>query len=156
MKNKKNIYFLIPAVLLIWGIIGFRIYSSINPTNNKTKIIVQTGKFQPKVTIKKESYILLANYRDPFLGTLSNSIRKKRMHHKVIKEKIIFPIIEYQGGFTSTSKKNTIYLIVVDGKKEMFKLKETHQKVKLLKGDKEKITMKYKSGTKTYYLKNEH
>jgi len=78
--------------------------------------------------------------------------KKKRYISKKKKEKIVFPTMEYKGVFSSSLKKNTVYLIIINGKQEMFKINEIHQEVKLLQGNKEKITIKYKTEKQTIFL----
>ncbi|RLD85014.1 MAG: hypothetical protein DRJ07_03985, partial [Bacteroidetes bacterium] len=82
------------------------------------------------------------------------SIRKKKIIKPKprVKDSIVFPNISYKGIFSSSNNSNTIFLVLIDGNQEMFKKHETHQQVKLLKGDKKKITIKYKTEKKTYQL----
>lgn len=153
MKSKRNIYVLLSAVIVLWGFIAYRIFASINPSKSTNKVLAKIEKFLPKKTIAKETYIIQANYRDPFLGTMVKSIKKTISIPKQKKEKVVFPTIEYKGVFSSSLKKNTVYLIIINGKQEMFKIKEVHQEVKLLQGNKEKITVKYQKEKQTFYLK---
>lgn len=148
----KNIYILIPAVLLVWGIIGYRIFSGIAPSQKKTEEIAILSSFQPKEAMIKEVFELKLDYRDPFLGTLSIREKKIIKPKPRVKDSIVFPDIHYKGIFSSSNKSNTIFLVMIDGYQEMFKKHETHQQVKLLKGDKKKITIKYKTEKKTFYL----
>lgn len=66
MKNKKFTYFvLIPAVLIIWGIIIYRISVkdddfSVYEVNSNTPTIEKTG-------LENDVYQLINNYSDPFL-----------------------------------------------------------------------------------------
>jgi len=152
MKNIKNIYILMPAVLVVWGIIGYRIFSGIVPSHKKSEEIVMLTPFQPKEVIKKEVFELKLDYRDPFLGTLSIREKKIIKPKPRVKDSIVFPNISYKGIFSSSNNSNTIFLVMIDGNQEMFKKHETHQQVKLLKGDKKKITIKYKTEKKIFYL----
>jgi len=154
MKSKRNTYILLSAVLVLWGLIGYRVLASMNPPKENNTRVVKTEKFQPKEILAKETYSIQANYRDPFLGTIEKSKKKPRVVSKQIKEKVVFPSVEYKGIFSSKNKKNTVFLIVINNKKEMFKIKEVHQNVKLLQGDKEKITVRYKTEKQTFYLNN--
>ncbi|MCK5677019.1 MAG: hypothetical protein KAH72_00895 [Flavobacteriaceae bacterium] len=153
MKSKRNIYVLLSAVILLWGFIGYRIFASISSSKKTNTVIAKIEKFQPKNTTAKEAYVIQANYRDPFLGTIVKSKKKTISIPKQKKEKVVFPTIEYKGVFSSSLKKNTVYLIVIKGKQEIFKIKEVHQEVKLLQGNKEKIIVKYQKEKQTFYLK---
>lgn len=155
MKSKKNIYILIPAVLLIWGIIGFRMFSGLGPSVKPIQNTTLAQQFKPNDKIVRDKFVIDPNYRDPFLGTLSIKKSSKKSNRVIpkIKETVVFPPIEYKGIFSSANNSNPIYLILINGNQEMFKKNETHQNVKLLKGDKEKITVKFKNEKKIYYLK---
>ncbi len=155
LKNKTNIYILIPSVILVWGIIGYRIFAGVGPTKINDKKEERVEKFQAKKIERKEVYALNTDYRDPFLGTITNPDHKEkhRSKPKQSKKKVVFPKIEYTGVFSSSNKNNTVYLITIDAKQEIFKLRETHQGVKLLKGDKEKISLRYQTEKKTFYIK---
>lgn len=152
MKSKRNTYVLLSAVLILWGFIGYRVFASMNLPKENNSGLVKTEKFQPKEITAKETYIIQANYKDPFLGTMEKPKKKIRVISKKRKEKIVFPNVEYKGVFSSSVKNNTVYLIIINSKKEMFKIKEVYQDVKLLQGDKEKITVKYKTEKQTFYL----
>ena len=153
MKNKRNTYILLSAVLILWGLIGYRVFASMNPSNGNKNKIVKIEKFQPIKRKNRETYMIHKNYRDPFLGTIEIQKNKTRKFSKQIKEKIVFPNIEYKGIFSSNNKKNTVFLITINGDQEIFKAKEEHKGIKLLKGDKEKIILKYKSAKQIFYLK---
>ena len=152
MKNKRNTYILLSAVLILWGIIGYRVFASFKPPKENNNGLLKTEKFHSKEITAKETYIIQANYRDPFLGTIKKRKKKTSVVPKSKKEKIIFPNVEYKGVFSSNVKKNTVYLIKINNKKEMFKIKEVHQDVRLLQGDTENITLKYKTKKQIFYL----
>lgn len=156
MKNKKNIYILIPVVVLVWGLIGYRIFAGINPSAVEHTKIEQRTVFKPEQLVENRNFTIEANYRDPFLGTLENqySNKPKKKKIKVKKEEVVFPDIQYKGMFKPGNHGKTVFLIEIDGSQLMFKLKEEHHEVKLLKGDKEQIVVKYKTEKQTYYLKN--
>ena len=68
MKNKKNIYILLPAVILIWGLLGYRIFSGLKPSNTaEEKLTVRA--FKPQELKESEPFTISTDYRDPFLGT---------------------------------------------------------------------------------------
>ena len=154
MKNKNNIYVLVPCVLLVWGLIAYRIFAGINPDLHDQNSSKPTAMFKPAKVAGRESFEILADYRDPFLGTLVNDQQLRLKPTKIKKsEPILFPEIEYKGMFKPGDHSKTVFLIMINGSQEIFKIRETHQEVKLLKGDQEKIIVKYKTEKKTYFLK---
>ena len=101
MKNKKATYLLLVLSIVLWGFIGWKVYSAFDynqpeiPTVKKEVIMAE-----------KDSIILLLNYRDPFLGKYSSrSISKdtlpvKRQTVSVIspqKQAPVSPTIQYKG-----------------------------------------------------------
>lgn len=156
MKSKKNIYILLPTVLLVWGLIGYRVFAGLDPDKDMVDSMPMTKEFKPLKLVANNNYTIEANYRDPFLGTLENRVFNKTIPKKVYKQKeeIVFPEILYKGIFSPGDYSKSVFLILIDGEQEMFKLREIHQEVKLISGDKEKIIVKYKKEKKTYYLKS--
>ena len=76
MKNKKAVYILLPLVILIWGIIFYRIFKGTSGSQYK----VQTPKVEStrgKLT-SDDSFSIYANYADPFL----KNIREKKKLQK--------------------------------------------------------------------------
>jgi hypothetical protein len=156
MKNKKNLYILLPTVVLVWGLIAYRIFAGINPDEQVVMEVQELKQFSPKLnTDRIDSYEITADYRDPFLGHVNTSKSKKIISKPINQvQEIEFPEIEYKGIIKTGSNSKTIFLIVIDGNRKMFKLKETHDEVKLIRGNEERITLKYKNEKRNYFLKN--
>lgn len=63
MKKKATLVILIPLVILVWGLIGVRIWKMTRPEADP----VPVGKAEKKVAAPAVRDTLLLNYRDPFL-----------------------------------------------------------------------------------------
>jgi hypothetical protein len=67
MKNKLTAKFLLPVVLGIWGLIGWKVYAAINGSDEAVKssepVITKTAKSN-----LPDSLALSLDYRDPFLS----------------------------------------------------------------------------------------
>ena len=76
MKNKKTAYFLLPVVLAVWGMIGWKVYAAFG--EKKMSSVTAQPSFDKVITIKSGDTIpLIANYRDPFLDKVTeNTISK--------------------------------------------------------------------------------
>lgn len=74
MKNKKTLYLLIPLVSIIWGIIIWQILSYRAKETETSVTFSVEGTTETEDTI---SYVLVANYRDPFLRNTIVKIDKK-------------------------------------------------------------------------------
>lgn len=69
MKNKKLTYYvLIPAVIIIWGIIIYKIRVK-DDDNAKLAALANTHKKEKSVS-EKDVYQLINNYADPFISEL--------------------------------------------------------------------------------------
>ena len=69
MKKDKKTYVLIGLVVFIWGILGVKVIGTLSaeekPLNN-----IAAPKIPMTVTTKKrDTFSIVALYRDPFLGT---------------------------------------------------------------------------------------
>ena len=75
MKKNTKTYLLITAVALIWGTIGYKILATGAADPIATPVVM--GTFKPLTQPKKVSFTVAADYRDPFLGTLTQKPKKK-------------------------------------------------------------------------------
>jgi len=155
MKNKKNIYFLLPAVLLVWGLLGYRIFSSVNPTNKRQQTIATFNSFKPQLLQESETFIINTNYRDPFLGTFAqNKITKSKKVTNTISKKptASFPSIIYKGLVSPNGKQQQVFLINIDEQQYFFKKYNTHNEVKLLRGSNKQVVLKFQGQQQTFQL----
>ncbi len=98
MKKKRITYFvLMPCVLIVWGIIVYKISKNSNDYN-----IHKTQLLQPKMDKKEfefHSFTLKNDYPDPFFRTIKPGyISNTRKISEIKKEKIIeWPNINFNG-----------------------------------------------------------
>ncbi|MDJ1486102.1 hypothetical protein QNI16_36810 [Cytophagaceae bacterium YF14B1] len=73
MKNKPLTFFLLLAVASVWGIIFYRVFASLSeePVTSSFEEKPQ----HPSVYPIEDSYQLLGNYRDPFLGNNAEKVQ---------------------------------------------------------------------------------
>ena len=153
MKDKKKLtYALLAGSLLVWGLVFYKLFSYIgggdDSLNGNNKIIVA-----PHIIEKEESYILVANYRDPFLGKMQvgpgndgGLIVKKRSQPKVVKEPekpIDLSFIAYSGMITNPTSKKKVALITIKGKQSMVAEGEVLDEVTFVKNFKDSIQISY-------------
>ena len=129
MQKNKNIYFLLPAVIGVWGYVIFRIidFSSEEPTTG-AYISTKVPGFRAG-SKEKERYILKLDYPDPFLKNLKpvtrptvpvNNQRNKRPPvRQVKKENPIWKSIRYQGFVENPKDHDRLALLVINGKKKL-------------------------------------
>jgi hypothetical protein len=128
MKNKKLQLILIPLVLLLWGAIGYRVYTGLVPED------VVVTQNPPSVLPKPETnngvaYEPVLDYADPFLKNnrrLSSNIsaqKQKTSSVKVSKTKIErqkeakpirWPDLVYKGQLEKTNGGQTLCIVEID------------------------------------------
>ncbi|WP_394775884.1 hypothetical protein [Flavobacterium sp.] len=159
MKNKKNIYILLPIVLFVWGAVLFQLFSFTNSdeiiVNNNSELTIKPLKFN-----QRQSFTIDVNYRDPFLGKMyavqavpkinSSTIRKPLKP----KETLVWPTILYKGLISDTKDKTKIFMIIIDNKNYYMKIGNTENEVLLKSGDKESVYVKYKGNLNLIMLQD--
>ncbi len=155
MKNKKNIYILLTAVLLVWGILGYRIFSTVNPSNKKLQTAIVSNSFKPQQLQESETFIINTDYRDPFLGTFSK--KKKVKVKKIIRTtrktpKTPFPVIIYKGLVSAKGKQQQVFLINIAGQQYFFKKNNTYKEVKLLRGSNKQVVLRFQGQQQAFAL----
>lgn len=161
MKNKKNIYILLPLVLFVWGAVLFQLFSF---TNSDEIIEARNPEFiiKPMKINKRETFSINVNYRDPFLGKMYNSetvSSAKTTYSKTTKsikntEVLLWPNIVYKGTIADSKGKTTLFMLIIDGKNYYMKIGETENEIFLKSGDQESIYVKYKGNLNLIMLQD--
>lgn len=149
MKSKKSIYILLPLVLLIWGILGYRLFSFFG--NDETEV-QENSNFQVQNIDYKapDSIKIVVDYRDPFTGKLSSGnnnentnsvIRKPKSENTILEKQEIKPVIVYRGLVSDTKDKNKVFMFSVDNKTYLLERGQTENDIKVISGDAKQITL---------------
>lgn len=150
MNKKNRTYILITAVVAVWGTIGYKIYSNLNPSMPNTKAVGET-QFKRIEKRASEKIEIQPNYRDPFLGKLYREKKKTvKVKKTVRKDPVQFPPMNFIGIIEG---KSTSYIIQINNQQEIFKLGQTFQGVTLKSAKSKEITVKYKGVLKTILLR---
>ena len=151
MKKQTKTYILLGVVLLIWGIIGFRIYGSLSPTPEVNEV-AGMATFRPKAIKEREHFTILADYRDPFLGTMPAREVVRKKIKKTVAPQEPMPEMTYTGYITDTSTQGKIYFITMAGQQYMLSPKEKVGEMTLISGTATKVKIRYKNRLKTLQL----
>lgn len=147
MKNKKNIFLLIPAVLIIWGLIAYKIFSVVNPSDDLNYITNEHRTFVPDSLQAEIKFKLDLNYRDPFLGRIISkkpSVSKKQSKLRVKKTEIQFPPIVYNGLIKPKKVgRTTLYMVSINNKQHFFSTGTEIDGVTLLEGNDKEISIQF-------------
>lgn len=161
MKNKKNIYILMPLVLLVWGAVLFQIFSF---TSTEEELPQNSAEFsfRPLKIHERKPFVINVNYRDPFLGKIysaQNAPIKKTLYpesKKTVKstEDLVWPAINYKGMIADSKGKNKLFVIIINNKNHYMKIGDTEDEIFLKDGDKESIYVKYKGNLNLIMLQD--
>ncbi len=140
---------------LIWGIIGYKILSAVNPNASPIEAQEFSVNFNPEKQLELDTFSVQTVNRDPFLGTLlSNKKKIKKKKRESSKPDLVWPSIIYQGLVKDkNSNVEQIFIISVNGKQGLLKRNKVFNEVTIIKGNKKELVVKYKGKLKTIELK---
>lgn len=153
MKNKTKTYILLAVVIGVWGIIGYKISNGLSP--NVPEIVAQDYEksFKPKTIAEVERFSIENVERDPFLGTLS---RKKSVTTLIVKPKKKTvenaPIITYNGLVKKQHSNKQVFVVNINNKQYLLKQGQEVDSVKLIRGNKKSIVIRYRGKNQTINL----
>ncbi|WP_431166745.1 hypothetical protein [Tenacibaculum halocynthiae] len=152
MNKQQKTYFLLVAVLIVWGLIGYQFFKKINPTENEVLGDQIPKKYIPEKINKSKSYVVIAKYRDPFLGTMFSEQKKVKRKNIAPKQEmnIPFPTVVYNGIVEGGNSKS--YTITVNGKQDLLRIGEELLGVKLIKANSKQIKVHFNTVIKTIKL----
>lgn len=130
MKVNKN-HLLMLAVVVIWAMIGYQLFSFINQSDSSDDTHMYTSRHQmDSVEVKK--FELLANYRDPFMAK-KNNVRHQPIRGAEIRNPATYtssstktsfvqrPDMKYSGMIENNKLKTKIALLTKQNKSLMLK-----------------------------------
>ena len=163
MKNKKLLYILIPATVILWGVVVFKIVSHLNQENNYSE-----AYYLPEMKTETDSsfktYKLLANYSDPFRIKRKpySAVQKKVVqkpsvqatnlrHERRNPQRIIWPSVTYNGTIMNMQKQ--VALIRINTNNFLMTEGEEQNRVILERLFPDSVIMVYEGETKTIIKK---
>lgn len=150
-KNTKT-YLLLAAVLLIWGIIGYRVFSG-NSDATEAEANFEKSALRSLPTQEKDTFSILADYRDPFLGTFPKKTVKKTKRSTKPKKALEPEIkVQFTGLVTDKDSKQKIFFVSINGQQHLMGVKDEIQNVRLLSGTSTSISIWANGKTRTIDL----
>jgi len=162
MKNKKVTYLLGLVVVIVWGLIIYRIFDAATGSDDAATPVQTNIKKEAynDFAIPKDTSHLLLNYRDPFGITQQKDtavLPVKKMVHRIspIMPKPVFNwnFIQYSGYIRNPASKKLITLISINGQNEMLTEGEVKRQVKLIKNMHDSIKISYNGKIKYITIK---
>jgi hypothetical protein len=155
MKNKTLTYVLGFAVLIVWGLILYRIFAYVK-TDDTTDDTPTVFKKEPynDYAVKKDTSTLNLKYRDPF-GLVkpvdtNRSIKKQFKLQSVVTPQPAFnwDFIKYTGYIRNPETKKLIAILQINGKSEMMAEGDVSDNVKLLKNVQDSVKVRFNGKVK--------
>ena len=158
MEKNTTKYFLGTAVLLVWGLLVYRIYNKVRPNNNWGPV-PQEMKFETHSNVA-DDFALFLNYSNPFkvgkvrpVKVLTASVSSsssprgrivtplKKEKKKTLPKPVYFPKISYKGTI-NTKEGRRVALVRIDGQMMNLNQGEKYEKVLLSNIYEDSIQMK--------------
>lgn len=155
MKNKTKTYILILLVLGVWGTIGFKIISGLNPESTEQPADKLDVSFLPDITINRDTFSIQTTERDPFLGMLTNNKSKKtksKAKRQITSKTTISPRITYLGLIKKQNSFQQVFVVNINNEQNLLKRGQTINDVKLLRGNSKEIVVKIDNQQQTIKL----
>lgn len=165
VKNKKLTYLLICAVAAVWGIVIFRLFFAEAGEEYQPAFAERKQVHEPydQYAAQPDTFRLVLNYRDPFLGT-SAKIEKPgpsvnpataALHAALSKPALPPPInwsgIGYIGRIVNPVSKKIVSIVTVNGRERMLAEGEVFEGLKLIKNKRDSILVEWQGKQK--YIK---
>jgi len=159
MKNKKLAYILLPLVLLVWGIVGYKLYIKFFGEENIALMNTEIN-VEDKSNNYKDHFEIANNYRDPFLGhavrEVSVSVQPSAMPIQrqsvvpapAIKPVVYWPVIKV-GGLVNEKK----FMGTIAGKSVLLEKGEQAQGVIFVKSSKDSVWFKFSGEQKSFSVR---
>jgi len=151
MKNKRNTYILLAAVLLIWGLLIYQFFS-FTSGEAVQEAITTNLKVTPLAVKERDSIAITVNYRDPFLGKaylpVDPNMRKADTKKKAMpKEPVNWPSVVYKGIVSDSKDKKKVFMVIISGQTYLMRQKDTEQQITLKTGNRDYIDITYEGNT---------
>lgn len=150
MKNKKLLYILIPATLLLWGAIIYKIVGSFHNSND---VVYNNNTLSPIATkpIIEDTFSINPNYRDPFFGKISRATTNQTPRPitpsqptvtKSMPTQMIWPTIAYSGLIKNQNSNKQLVMVSINGQSQTLKIGDKIGELELTKAYKDSIEFK--------------
>lgn len=148
--KKKLTYLMLPVVIAIWGIIFYRIFYAAGE-RNVAVIKEERGVDVTKRKFTADTFDLIADYRDPFLGkaaateqkAASSPVSTQKSEHKPSPSVILWPSVSYSGMIKNQSSAVQLVLLQVNGNSHTVKAGEVVEGIKIMKVYKDSVEVSF-------------
>jgi hypothetical protein len=123
MKNKKTAYIMVPLVLAIWGMIGWKVFAAMEGKGKNSVAVPAKENIKAQRIEISDTIQLLANYRDPFLDKPAAPVKNQNPNSKKEIVKIpeqpkitsTWPTVTYHGLIRRNNDQRSVGFLNVNG-----------------------------------------
>lgn len=159
LKNRKSTIVLVPLVLIVWGILFWKLFVKLGGGDNVQNMPI--SKYQPtKDSIEFESVPTpKCNYADPFLKPLEKSTvelakdKKKEPSKKSLNRVVRWPMIEFMGVVKSKRKKSALGILKIGRDEYLVRENDLQEGVEILSISSDSVGLKYQEDTRFFVRK---
>jgi hypothetical protein len=152
LKNKKNIRILLPLVIIIWGILIYKVVDLTSVEESEFSGKSKSTFIPPKPKIK-DTFSLIKINTDPFLGTMYSKPKSKETSKRLSKKsEIIWPKINYFGIVSDKNSEASIFIVQINGQQHLLSKGDKVEEIVILKGNGERIYLKYMGQVKEFQI----
>lgn len=150
LKSKKSLYILFPVVILIWGIVIYRIVDAFSDKTESAIIFSNSGKTKIN-KIERDTFSLKSIEKDPFLGiiyTKPKPVLRKTTVNAL--PPIEWPPINYLGLVSGTGKKQKIHIFQISGQQYLMEIGEKVGEIKFVSASASSVILSHKGQRKEF------
>lgn len=120
MKNKKVTYLLLVAVAVVWGLVIYQFFNRVG--GGDMYVVDNYVAMADNIKVEQDTFEIVANYRDPFLGTmkranyhapLNGAAKPKKKPEPKPEVSIDWTFLSYTGKVANTVNDKSAYGILI-------------------------------------------
>lgn len=151
MKSKTSLYILLPLVIIIWGIVIFKVVGAVTERPETAINVPEINRFK-NFQFEKDTFSLEPINQNPFLG---HFYKKPDPVIKNIppKSQIIWPTIIYLGLVSDSGESSKIHIVEINGKQLLFEKGSSNGEFILVGSRSNKVILSYKGERRAFIKK---
>jgi hypothetical protein len=153
MPKKTTLYLLFPLVVIIWGIVIYKVVGAFGDEKIYKPAAVKLSENEIKRE-KKDTFSLLPIDRDPFLGHYYKKPVTTKPTPVSPERKVEWPEISYLGLITDSGNSSEVHILQVNGKQILIQKSGIAGGIKLIGSKPGKVTLYYRGTRKTFSKAN--
>jgi len=150
-------YILLPVVIIIWGIVFYKIFIGIKSPNKAMGNVNTIIGGNDSSLFKVDTFSIINNYRDPFMNNQTNTTYKPGATHNlpIKKEAVVtsaplkWPDIMYNGIIKSKKSPQQLVMVKINGASNFMTKGDNIAGIELLKVYKDSIVICYSGEKRT-------